>query len=669
MFAGILLAAMEVVAVYYPHWHEYPKGNEWFGADRWKQGEWCFVKDAIRRFPGHHQPMVPVAGYLNGSDPKDMEKEIALASNAGIDVFLYDYYYYGGQITMEECLEQGFLKAANRSKMKFALMWCYHTRKNAFRSPIGAEKPVLMDLAYTADEFLGLIDHSIARYFNRPEYWRKDGKLFFSIYDAKKFVEKVGAGQVKAALAQAREKVRVAGLGEIHFNAQNPKDIEMIGLFHTCGFDSVTDYNFNMHSVPGTGKMRARGEWELDYRATIPFVKRRWETMAKGPLLYIPTVTTGWDSTPRCSFDEPYPWKKIDYPYTMSLTNNNADAVRELLVAAREFAEKDPKNPGIVYVNGWNEYTEGTFLIPDNFEGDAKLRALASVFGRKPSNEYVFVDPAKKTLHAILAPTYANVTYARDDAKQKIDVWLPAGRSERTPLVVYFHGGGWTGGAIVDRIIGSSVRKLVDSGIAVAAVGYRYLRDAPRNGRCPVWTPLDDCEKALDFILAHAGEWHVDMKKVALSGGSAGAATSLCLALAEGNRRGIAAVMAIIPQTSLDPQEMKAWIPNSCYGAHAFGYRNFSDWLAHREEALPDIEKISAAALVRRIDPVKAPKLLIQSAYHPREGVLPKDPTHAGEFGVQFKRICDSRGVSCEIAYGGGNNFGAAFDRLIDFFR
>lgn len=92
MIAGVLLAAMEVVAVYYPHWHEYPKGNEWFGADLWKQGEWCFVKDAIKRFPGHHQPMVPVAGYLNGSDPKDIEKEIALASNAGIDVFLYDYY-------------------------------------------------------------------------------------------------------------------------------------------------------------------------------------------------------------------------------------------------------------------------------------------------------------------------------------------------------------------------------------------------------------------------------------------------------------------------------------------------------------------------------------------------------------------------------------------------
>ena len=75
---------IEVVCVYYPHWHEYPKGNEWFGADRWKQGEWAFVKDARPLYPNHKQPLVPYAGFLDESDPKDMAKEIALAANAGV---------------------------------------------------------------------------------------------------------------------------------------------------------------------------------------------------------------------------------------------------------------------------------------------------------------------------------------------------------------------------------------------------------------------------------------------------------------------------------------------------------------------------------------------------------------------------------------------------------
>ena len=115
---------IECVCVYYPHWHRYPKGDEWFGADRWRQGEWEFVKTAKPRFPGHRQPIVPLLGYLDGASPSDVEKEIDLAADAGIGVFLYDYYYYGGCVTQEEALEQGFLCARNRDRMKFAIMWC-----------------------------------------------------------------------------------------------------------------------------------------------------------------------------------------------------------------------------------------------------------------------------------------------------------------------------------------------------------------------------------------------------------------------------------------------------------------------------------------------------------------------------------------------------------------
>ena len=33
---------IDVVAVYYPHWHQYPKGTEWFG-EAWDEGEWAFI--------------------------------------------------------------------------------------------------------------------------------------------------------------------------------------------------------------------------------------------------------------------------------------------------------------------------------------------------------------------------------------------------------------------------------------------------------------------------------------------------------------------------------------------------------------------------------------------------------------------------------------------------
>ena len=231
--AGILLAALpvfagdkiDVVCVYYPHWHRYPKGDEWFG-DRfdWSKGEWEFVKTAIPRYPGHVQPIHPLPGYLDGSNPNDVAVEIDLAADAGIDVFLYDYYYYGGKVTQEEAIEQGFLMAKNRSRMKFALMWCYHERRDQFRPPkeLGDRRRMLMELDHTPEEFLGLVDLSIARYFGKPEYWRKDGRLFFSIYNAPYFLLHLGEDGVRRAIAAAREKVRAAGLGEM--NDVHPRD-------------------------------------------------------------------------------------------------------------------------------------------------------------------------------------------------------------------------------------------------------------------------------------------------------------------------------------------------------------------------------------------------------------------------------------------------------------
>lgn len=655
-------ARVDVVAVYYPHWHRYPKGDEWFGSRfDWSEGEWTFVKTARPLFPGHNQPLVPQAGYLKGDSPEDMEKEIALASNAGIDVFLYDYYYYGGRVTQEESLENGFLKARNRNWMKFALMWCYHERHDQFRPKRGAERRMLMELAHTKEELLGLVDLSIERYFRRPEYWRKDGKLFFSIYNAGYFIKTVGEDVVRAALQEARRRVRAAGLGEIHFNAQCLKP-DSYDRASALGFDSATDYNIGPNT-PDCCEMYRKGVREVDYGVIISENERRWQACRGRALPYFPSVTTGWDRTPRCRPDEPYPWhgEREDYPYQMTVTNNTPDRFEAYLRKAKEIADRNPESSAIVYINGWNEYTEGAWLVPDGFHADYALRAIASVFGRHPRNEYTFVDPVTKELLTVPSATYEGVPYARDDCKQKVDVWLPTGCERRTPVLIYMHGGGWTGGATVDRIIGRSLPRLLKNGIAVVAVGYRYLRDVPKDeGAFPVTGCLSDCEKAVRLVLANVGKWNLDVASVALAGGSAGACTALSLSLGDGNCLGVRAVGAAIPQTSLDPVEMRAWIPGISYGAHAFGYGSFGEWLAHRQACLQTIDRISPVALLRRVDPRRAPQFVLESS-----AGLRNDATHSPVFVSKFREAADRRGVSCEVLESGAlPDFGEMFERL-----
>lgn len=54
----------------------------------------------------------------------------------------------------------------------------------------------------------------------------------------------------------------------------------------------------------------------------------------------------------------------------------NGNARWRRFAAARKQAADDPKRPGAILLNAWNEYTEGSYLMPDTRHGDAFLKAL-----------------------------------------------------------------------------------------------------------------------------------------------------------------------------------------------------------------------------------------------------------------------------------------------------
>jgi hypothetical protein len=146
----------EIVAVYYPHWHNYDHGSSWKG-EGWT--EWEGLKAAVPRFPGHHQPLKPSWGCFDESDPKWSAREIDLAADHGIDVFLFDWYWYSGVTTMEEALEHGFLKAENRQRMKFALMWANHDRRDQFCPEFGKERTVWLPSRHSPRDLRRVVDY------------------------------------------------------------------------------------------------------------------------------------------------------------------------------------------------------------------------------------------------------------------------------------------------------------------------------------------------------------------------------------------------------------------------------------------------------------------------------------------------------------------------------
>ena len=268
----------------------------------------------------------------------------------------------------------------------------------------------------------------------------------------------------------------------------------------------------------------------------------------------------------------------------------------------------------------------------------------------------------------IPAPTLADVSYG-SHPKQVLHFWKVEA-DEPTPLLFFIHGGGWTGGSRTDARFCSLLPHMLKAGISVVSVEYRFIQEATADKVVPpVKACLHDAARALQFVRSNAAAWHIDKTRVALAGGSAGACSSLWLAyhddmadptspdpVARESTRVLCAAVGI-PQTTLDPKQMKEWTPNSRYGGHAFGFKGdrakglsqFDEFLANRDKILPWIAEYSPYALVSADDP----PVYLACNTPPALGQEEKDPTHTSNFGVKLQERCKSLNVSCELVYPG----------------
>jgi acetyl esterase/lipase len=289
-------------------------------------------------------------------------------------------------------------------------------------------------------------------------------------------------------------------------------------------------------------------------------------------------------------------------------------------------------------------------VVPSSDAQDAnRLQAAKPVRKAKKSDVYDNVVPK---------PTFSEIRYGKH-ARNTLDFWQ-ASSDTPTPLVFVIHGGGWRGGSKERAQRFANIPVLLEAGISVASINYRYVNQGVDEGISPpVKAPLQDAARALQFVRAHAAEWNLDTQRIGAAGGSAGACSSLWLAFhddladpdsddpisRESTRLWCAGVIGA--QTTLDPQQMKAWTPNSRYGGHAFGKANFSKFLDERESILPWIAEYSPYALVSSDDP---PVYLFYKA-PPALGQTQKDPTHTSNFGVKLQEHCATVGTDCELVY------------------
>ena len=236
-----------------------------------------------------------------------------------------------------------------------------------------------------------------------------------------------------------------------------------------------------------------------------------------------------------------------------------------------------------------------------------------------------------------------------------LDLWKA--KSEKpTPLVVFIHGGGFRGG---DRSALSPelLRRCLDSGISVMAINYRLSPE--------VHFPAHylDCARAIQFARHHAKEWNIDPKRVAATGGSAGAGTSLWLGfhddladpknadpiLRESTRLSCMAVQGA--QSTYDPRLIKEWIGEAAAKHPALqGFYGLNDDELDSDRAHKLYEEAAPINYLTADDP---PAFLF---YNEPNRPLPPDAKpgqgiHHPKFGEKLREKMDALKIECVLKH------------------
>ncbi|MBE6412806.1 MAG: hypothetical protein E7036_09700 [Opitutales bacterium] len=370
------------VAVYV--WPAFQPSADWKKYDLFKKGigEWEFVKEAEKKRPWHKQPLEPLWGYEPEDNPVVIARKIDACLAAGVNVMIYDWYWYDHAPFLEGGL-QAFIKAPNSYRMKFAIMWANHniddlwdkTVRYKCKDPNGYRN-IRAKARVSLDEFKNVLVPRWIEFFKKPNYYKINGKPVFQIFNASTPVDYFGSKEATTeAFKYFEQKVIEAGFAGLELQGNGSYLRYSKEKFDTIGYDGAFYYNWlSLEPFSGSYYLDYSNRPDMDYKEWGEKAYKNFDGYVKkfSQYQFYPNVTCGWDTNPRFPADV----------YTPVALNNTPERFEYFLRKAKDWADKNiaPNKPKLILINALNEWTEGAYIEPDTENGYGFLNAISNVF-------------------------------------------------------------------------------------------------------------------------------------------------------------------------------------------------------------------------------------------------------------------------------------------------
>lgn len=285
------------------------------------------------------------------------EQNIEWASSYGISFFAYDWYWDGSKTTLNHAIDN-HLKATNKRKLKFCMLWANHS-----------------EVPNSMNQFINMVQYWIDNYFKDPTYLTVSGKpvvIILSPQQLRDNAKKFGKS-TKDLFDTARQIAIKHGLASIYFVGATPANSYWVNDYlPSNGYDALTAYNYQ--SAEFSGQFTGKERLSESYYELLGGYKNQWTWIIQNSKLpYIIPMSAGWDR-------RAWGGSKLS---SHDNSGSTPASFKQMLIEGKNIIDANPATTmrmGIIYA--WNEFGEGAYIEPTKKWGFQYLQAIKDVFGK-----------------------------------------------------------------------------------------------------------------------------------------------------------------------------------------------------------------------------------------------------------------------------------------------
>ncbi len=358
----------KILAIYLPQFHTLPENDKW-----WGKGftEWTNVKRGKPFYWGHYQPREPLHDdYYDLSDLSVLETHIRLAKKAGIYGFSFYHYYFNGKKLLEKPIEN--YRDHSKETFPYCLIWANQSwTRTWYRTNIGNK--ILIEQEYGNENDWGKQFDYLLTFFKDKRYIKIRNKPLYIIYIPQdiKFRYKMFSCWNSMAKEHGFDGIYLVAM-KTSFGEDTCTrlydaymDFEPLNYFKTdnsfrkkiqlCKEKYIDYMNKDKKSI--VNWLVSKNTYSYSHLCKI--IEKRNKKQIKKTFI---CTFTDWDNTSR---------KDEDGTFVRGSNPKKFGKHMENILKMSKKLENE-----FIFINAWNEWSEGAYLQPDKRYGYAYLYSL-----------------------------------------------------------------------------------------------------------------------------------------------------------------------------------------------------------------------------------------------------------------------------------------------------